>query len=502
VSEARHAHDGPATFREVFAQSEFRVIYAASTLSWIGDYLAKAAVTVLVYQETSSVALSAAAFAVSYLPWLIGGPLLATVAERHSYRTVMVICDVARMILVALVAIPGLPVELVLVLLFATTLANPPSQAARSALLPLILTGDRLVIGLSLNISTSQAAQVCGYLAGAAIAAYDAHVALLINAVTFGISAAILQLGVRQRPPAMTAAHRSHLIRETAEGFRLVFGTPVLRAIAIIVFSAMLFAIVPEGLAAGWAAERGHGAERYAQAIIMAANPVGFILGSLVIGRAVSPARRRSLIRPFAVLAPLALVPALLDPTTVAVAVIAGVSGFAVAGMMPVANGLFVQALPHGFRARAFGVMATGTQVTQGLAVLATGLLADRYTIPRVVGLWSVAGVLLMLIAAANWPSGDRFNAVIAEVALQGQPGDDLGPAGAPIPAPGAEPVPPPGIEPTAATAEPPGPGPGRGPDSGNGPGPDPGNGSDPGTEPGPGAQRRPPTSQAGVGRL
>jgi MFS family permease len=427
VSDERHAHEGPATFREVFAQSDYRAVFAASSLSWIGDYIAKAAVTVLVYQETNSVALSAAAFAVSYLPWLIGGPLLATIAERHPYRTVMVVCDLARMVLVALVAIPDMPVQVVLLLLFATTLANPPSQAARSALMPRILKGDRLVVGLSLNTSTAQVAQVCGYVAGSAIAAFDAHVALLVNALTFAISAAILRFGVRPHPSAMSSADRSHLIRETAAGFRLVFGTPVLRAVAVIVFSAMLFAIVPEGLAAAWAAEQGKGTERFAQAMIMGANPAGFIIGSLLIGRSISPNRRRLLIRPLAVLAPLALVPALLDPPTVVIALLAAISGFAVAGLLPVTNGLFVQALPHGFRARAFGVMGTGVQVSQGVAVLVTGLLADRYSIPLVVGLWSVGGTMLMLIVATTWPSAERFNEVITEVARQ-QPDEDLEP--------------------------------------------------------------------------
>ena len=109
--------------------------------------------------------------------------------------------------------------------------------------------------------------------------------------------------------------------------------------------------------------------------------------------------------RPFAVLAPLALVPALLDPPPLVVALLAAVCGFAVAGMLPMANGLFVQALPHGFRARAFGVMATGVQVIQGVAVLVTGLLAERFPIPMVVGVWSAAGVVLMAVAALRWPS-------------------------------------------------------------------------------------------------
>ncbi|MEV4756065.1 MFS transporter [Micromonospora sp. NPDC049559] len=437
VSDERHAPDRPATFREVFAESEYRAVFVASCLSWIGDYMAKAAVTVLVYQESRSVALSAAAFAVSYLPWLIGGPLLATLAERYPYRRVMVTCDLVRMVLIGVVAIPGLPVPLILVLLFVTTLANSPSQAARSATMPLILRGDRLVLGLSLSLSTGQAAQIGGYLAGAGIAAIDPHVAMLIDSLTFLASALIIQFGVRLRPSAMTEHHRSYLLRETAEGFQIVFGTPVLRAIAVLVFSAMLFAIVPEGLAAAWAAEQGGQNERLAQALIMIANPIGFILGSLLISRAVPPEGRQRLIRPFAVVAPLALIPALVDPPTAVVAALATVSGFAVAGMMPVANGLFVQALPHGFRARAFGVMATGTQVSQGAAVLLTGLLADRYDIPTVVGLWSVAGVLLMLVAAANWPSPARFNAAIAE-AQQSRPAEaPPGPVVPPVRRPG-----------------------------------------------------------------
>jgi hypothetical protein len=416
VSHEAHPADRQATFREVFAQPEYRAVYLASALSWFGDYLAKAAITAMVYRQTQSVALSAAAFAISYLPWLLGGPLLSTIAERNPYRSVMVTCDLFRMVLIGVIAVFEMPVGVVLALLFATTLATPPSQAARSALLPVILGGDRLVVGLSVNLSTGQAAQVVGYITGAAIAATNPRLALAIDAATYLGSALIIRFGVKDRPPAMTEAHRSHLLRETADGFRMVFHSPVLRAIAILVFASMLFAIVPEGLAAAWAAdlsdtEAGRG---LSQGLIMAAAPAGYIIGGLVTARLLRPDVRRALIRPFAVLAPLSLVPALLHPPAIGIAVMAAICGFAVAGMMPAANGLFVQALPHGFRARAFGVMQSGTQVMQGAAVLLTGLLADRFSIGTVVGLWSVAGVVLILIAATQWPSADRFNTAVA----------------------------------------------------------------------------------------
>jgi MFS family permease len=418
VSDETRPSTRPATFREVFGQREYRAVFAASALSWLGDYISKAAVTVIVYQESQSVALSAAAFAISYLPWLVGGPLLATLAERYPYRNVMVVCDLARMALIALIIIPGVPVPVMLVILFVATLANPPSQAARSALMPLILPGDKLVVGLSLNNSTGQAAQVAGYALGAGIAAFNPRAAIVVDACTFLASALLIWFGTRHRPPAMPEDRRSNLFRETGEGFRLVFGRPVLRGIALLVFSAMLFSIVPEGLAAAWAQEKAEGSTAGVyQALIMAANPVGFIVGGLAMARLVPPHVRRQLVRPFAVISPLILVPSLLNPSPVWVAVLAAISGFAVAGLMPVANGLFVQALPHGYRARAFGVMATGVQLMQGAAVLVTGVLAEHFEIPLVVGIWSIGGVVLMVVMASSWPSAHQFDTAIAEAA-------------------------------------------------------------------------------------
>src|SRR3954454_3069033 len=99
-----------ATFRDVFAVREYRAVYLALVVGWIGEYLSRAAITVLVFQQTGSVLLSAASFAISYLPWIAGGPVLAALAERYPYRRVMVTCDLVRMALMALFVIPGLHV--------------------------------------------------------------------------------------------------------------------------------------------------------------------------------------------------------------------------------------------------------------------------------------------------------------------------------------------------------------------------------------------------------
>ncbi|MFI7541419.1 MFS transporter [Actinoplanes sp. NPDC049599] len=399
--------DSRVTFRDLFAVREYRAVYFSLVINWLGDYLARAAIVTLVYQQSESVLLSAASFAISYLPWIVGGPVLAALAERYPYRRVLIVADLARAVPIAIIALPGMPIYAILILLFVAMLGAPPTQAARSALLPLILDRRKFVTGLAVNASTAQAAQVLGYLAGAVIATgINARLGIALDALSFLLSAAIIALWVHPRPAAAALDQRRHLLRETAAGFRLVFGTRLLRSIALMVFALTTFTILPEGLAAGWAAlfHSDPGARGFDQGLIMAAGPVGFVIGGLAVGRLVRQPVRRRLVKPCAVLTPLALALTMFAPNAATVAVLSAISGVALGGLMPTLNGEFVLALPHGYRARAYGVMQGGLQFTQFFAVVSTGALAQISSIPLVVGLWSAGGLVLMLVLVANLP--------------------------------------------------------------------------------------------------
>jgi len=411
---APEAEERSATFGEVLASREYKAIFSASALSWFGDYAARAAVTALVYKQTDSIAASAATFAISYLPWLGFGAVLSALAERYSYRRVMVICDILRMLIMATIAMLHLPVLALMGLLFVTALLNPPFDAARSALLPQILKGDRYVVGLSLQRTVSQVSMIAGYIGGAAFTAADPRGALYFNAATFGFSAVAIWFFVRERQPSLREEDRSSLLRETADGYSVVFRNRVLRAVALIVFGAALFGAVPEGLAAAWShrfnEENLHG---WIQGAIMMAGALGFIIGTLVVSRLVSPARRIKLIRPFAILTPLTLVPALFTPEFPVVVAMTVASGIALAGMLPATNGLFVQVLPPSYRARAFGVIQSGLYLLQGASVTIAGWLASRYPLEKVVGLWAIGGVVLMVAISLAWPSSATISDAI-----------------------------------------------------------------------------------------
>ena len=157
------------SFRDVFAIAEFRALWTAQLLSVVGDQLARVALTVLVYDRTRSSLLAAITFAVSIVPTFVGGMTLAWMADRYSRRGVMIACDLIR-----------------------------------------------FVLGFAVG--------------GAVVGFFGIRTSLLIDAVTFAVSALIVRLWVRPRT-APTGGPRREPIRlaDILVGARLVLGRPALR---------------------------------------------------------------------------------------------------------------------------------------------------------------------------------------------------------------------------------------------------------------------------------
>ena len=193
----------PSTFRQVFAVSEFRALWTAQVLSVIGDQLARVALTLLVFQRTGSALLAAITFAVSIVPAFVGGLTLSGLADRLPRRQVMIVSDLSRTVLVAIMAIPGMPVFLMICIFGVVTLIGAPFSAARAALYPDILTGDLYVLGTAVTLTTLQFAQVIGFAAGGAIVEFfGVRTSLLVDSATF------LALGPDHSGPGARQAHR------------------------------------------------------------------------------------------------------------------------------------------------------------------------------------------------------------------------------------------------------------------------------------------------------
>lgn len=356
-------------FREVLGVREFRALWAAELLSVAGDQLARVGLAVLVYARTGSAGLTALTYALTFLPALVGGVLLGWLADRFPRRELMIGVDLARAVLAGLMAIPGLPIPVLLVLVVLLTLGGAPVKAAQQALLPAILRGDRYVVGLSLRTITNQGAQVAGFLGGGALlVALDPHVALGLNAVTFVVGATVLLFGVAHRPAARAARSA-----RAAGAAALIWRDPRLRALTALSWLVGLF-VVPEGLAAPYAT--GLGVTVAAVGLLMAADPVGSIAGAWLVSR-IPPRHRSRAITGFAVASGLPLVACLAEPPLAGVVVLWALSGACTTAYLILAQASFVLAVPDDRRGAASGLVGAGVLSSQGVAVLGAGLLAD-----------------------------------------------------------------------------------------------------------------------------
>ncbi|MFL6288956.1 MAG: MFS transporter, partial [Actinomycetes bacterium] len=116
----------------VLARRDMRRVWGSQVLSEVGDWAARFALAVLVYDRSGSAFLTASVLAVTYLPYLLS-PVITPIAQRYSLRRMMIASDVMRMLLFALIALP-MPTWALLVLAFVAGLATPPFEAARTAI--------------------------------------------------------------------------------------------------------------------------------------------------------------------------------------------------------------------------------------------------------------------------------------------------------------------------------------------------------------------------------
>jgi len=394
---------GHVTYRAVLQDRDLRALLASDGLSTLGDQVARIAVALLVLERSGSALAASATYALSYLTWMLAGPLLSGLSDRYPRRALMVVCDLLRAGLVALLAIPDLSLWWVFGLLTLVGILAPPSEAARSALLADLLTDERYVVANALSNIVSQAGQVGGFLLGGAlVVAIEVEGALLVDAVTFLISAVVLRLLVAEQPFERIRTAGGGALGEAAGGVRLVMGDRRLRSLLCWGLLTACAVIATEGLAVSVADEGGGGP--FLAGVLTAAVPIGFLLGSALLLR-VAPERRERLF-PWLVLSScLPLVVTAFVTNLYALLVLWVLAGLGNA-LQLVANSAFVQAVPTHLRGRAFGFAGASLFAIQGVVLLIAGGLAELVG-PRVaIALVALGAAVLVPVVSGSTRSG------------------------------------------------------------------------------------------------
>jgi hypothetical protein len=386
-----------ARYGDAFAVAEFRALFAAYTASMLGQVVATVALTVLVYDRTSSPLLAALTFTLNMVPWLLGGVFLSALVDRRPPRQLMVMCDLSAACLIAVMAIPALPVRVLLALLVVVSLVTSISSSTRNALLPRVVGATAYVPARSLFRLVSQSSQVVGSaLGGAALVVLSPLHALQVNAFGFLASAVLIRVATRPRLPLAGNAAHSALLRDSVAGVRAALADTSVRRLLAFGWLVATLAVAPEAVAAPYVASLGKPSSFVGWWLV--ALPAGTIVGQLLGIWGLTVVWQQKLVGPLAGLLFVPFLAFLVHPSfapAFALLFCAGVANAYFLGL----DGLVLKRTPRQIQSRVLGINSPILTAMQGLGFGAAGALASVFR-PQVVIFGSAIfglGVVLLL---------------------------------------------------------------------------------------------------------
>ena len=385
------AKTSTATYAALLRTRGVAPLFSLALTLIVGTSLQIFALSVYVYAETGSALWSSIAFAAGFLPQLLGGTLLTSLADRFPARTLLVSGAVVRGISAFLIAFGGLSPIAAIAVVAVVAVWQPVPLAAQSALLTRLLTGDRYVLGRSVMSLISSGAQLLGLALG------GAAVQLLGTSAAFAVAGALQILGllavlaIPATPAVFTPARRWQL-QETWRGNLDLLRSHHVRHLLLSWWLAPTLLVGAEALVVAYMGERDGSAAP--TGLLLAAFPAGAAVGNLLVGRFVpAPLQQRATPWLFALVG-LPLLPLALHPPLAATWLCFALSS---AGMAYQLGGqrAFLAAVPEDRRGLAFGLYGTGLMGGQGIGPVLAGVTAD------IVGAGTTMAVLGVAILGA-----------------------------------------------------------------------------------------------------
>lgn len=329
------------------------------------------AVSVLVLATTGSPLMAGLAFGIGFFPQVVGGMTLIALADRVRPRPALVLDALLQAGAALAIALVPLAPWMLLLLIAGVATVTPVFNAAASGLVPSLLSGDRYVLGRSLFVLSSSAAQVAGLgLGGLVLALLAPRQVLMVAAGLHLVAAVMSRLLLADHPPRVVE-RTTGTVRATWHGNRALLGDRAVRGLVLaqVLPPALLTGV--EGLVVAYVAEL-HGPQA-AVGFVLACAPVGMALGSLVVGRFCPPAARERLVLPLLLVVAAPMVLMVLEP---ALPVAGGLLLVASAGLA-YELGLqqrFLEVTPVAMRGQAFGLLSTLLMFGQGVGPVAAAL--------------------------------------------------------------------------------------------------------------------------------
>ncbi len=225
-------------FTGLWRHADFLRLWAGQTTSQFGSLVGGIALqfTAILWLHANAAQVSLLA-ACQFAPAAALGLAAGAWVDRLRRRPVMIVADSGRALALASVPVAAAFGSLSLPQLYAVACVNSALgvlfESAYEAYLPSLLPPEQIVEGNSKLAASASVAEFGAFSAGGwLVQLFSAPAAVLVDALSFAVSAGSVAAIRAPEPPAVAAERREPLRREIAEGARFIWHHPLLRALA------------------------------------------------------------------------------------------------------------------------------------------------------------------------------------------------------------------------------------------------------------------------------
>lgn len=376
----------------------FRRLWVARSVSFLGDSLGLVALLLYVEAETgAALAVALLLLAGDFTPGLFGA-FAGVVGDRVDLRKVMVGCDLAQGVLVLgmAVVLPPLPVLLVMVAV-RSLVAQVFQASSRSAVPALVADEDLETANSTLGAGTYGLEAIGPLVAAVLFLVLDVRGILLIDAVTFFVSAVLL-MGLPSMPPS-GEHHGTSVLRNARDGLGYIWKTKAVRVIGLGFFAVVAFSGVDDVAMVFLAKDELRGGDS-AAASLYAGVGIGLVVGFALLTRYASRFTMPVLlIAGFAISSLGNLFTGLAWAIWAALA-LQTIRGFGIAALDVAINTHLQRVVPAAMLGRVFGNLYGAIGLAAGISYVFGGLLLEN-TDARVTFIVAGAGGLVATAATA-----------------------------------------------------------------------------------------------------
>ena len=388
------------TYTEVFRAPEFTSLFVSSSLQVAASTVSGLALGTYVYAVTGAPLLAALVMFGPSLAQLIGATALLSAADRLPPRATMTFLAIAYGLGTAAQAIPGMPIAAIFAIALVLGALNALGGGVRYGLLIEILPAEGYLLGRSVLNMAVGIFQITGFaVGGVLVTALSPRGTLLAGTALYLASAAAARWGLRHRPPRASGRPS---VAQTMRTNRLLWSSVPRRYVYLGLW-------VPNGLIVGCEALFVPYSTRWA-GLLLSSSALGMLGGDLLVGRFLTPTRRRRLIEPLRLLlaGPYLLFGFALPVWVAAALVVLASVGYASTLLL---QEQLLAVTPPELSGHALGLSSSGMLTMQAVGAVLAGALATQLPPGATMACLAVASTLVTLVLTPGLRAPVRVHA-------------------------------------------------------------------------------------------